>query len=73
MSKDDRNAYITSITMVIMALITIVVMSLCLPQLAIEYFAEGCMVWDSKGKIVKTGPDTWEFRPTYKCNKIFLD
>lgn len=42
------------------------------PQLALEYFANGCMVWDHHGKIVKTGPNTFEYRPTIRCTKIFL-
>ena len=46
---------------------------LILPQLALEYFSNGCMVWDAKGRIVKTGPDTFEFKPTIRCTKIFLD
>lgn len=56
----------------ILTSIAFILALISIPQLAIEYFADGCMVIDHKGKIIKVSENEYRFEPTIQCTKIFL-
>lgn len=54
-------------------LATAVVIALgALKIMAIDYFADGCMVWDNRGKLVQTSPGVFEFRSTVRCEQLII-
>lgn len=40
--------------------------------MAVDYFADGCMVWDNRGKLVQTSPGVFEFRSTVRCEQHII-
>lgn len=56
-------------TIIIAALLAAI---LSLPVMAVDYFANGCMVWDHRGKMVQTAPGEFTFKSTVHCHQFII-